>query len=104
MRVKMRTIYASPTKSASPGQEIDLPEAEAAGLVKGGYATLVHGGRAALRPTEPREPEQETEEPEGNQDPDAVSEVQGGQEETATTGDEGERATEPPPRRRKKGA
>lgn len=38
MRVTMRTIYAGPNGQAGPGQEIELPRAEALALVAGGYA------------------------------------------------------------------
>lgn len=41
MRVKMRTSYAGPAGSCAAGGIVDVPEAEAAGLVAGGYAEVV---------------------------------------------------------------
>ena len=41
MRVKMKTIYAGASGTCQPDHIIDLPEAEAKGLVDGGYAVAV---------------------------------------------------------------
>jgi len=41
MRVRMKTQYAGPGGSAGPGVTIDLEEAEANGLIAGGYAEAV---------------------------------------------------------------
>lgn len=41
MKVKLRTIYASPERTAQPGQVIDVSPDEGAELVKGGYASPV---------------------------------------------------------------
>jgi hypothetical protein len=49
MRVKMLTTYAGPAGSCAPGKTIDLPEAQAKGLIDGGYAELV-GETGAEKP------------------------------------------------------
>lgn len=41
MKVKLRTIYASPQRIAFPGTIIDVPDGEAEALVDGNYAELV---------------------------------------------------------------
>jgi hypothetical protein len=41
MRVRMRTIYASPTITIDAGAEGELPDAEAKALIEGGYAERV---------------------------------------------------------------
>lgn len=42
MKVKLKTIYAHPIHgAANPGQMINLPDAEAKGLIAGGYAEVV---------------------------------------------------------------
>ncbi len=41
MRVRMKTQYAGPGGSAGPGSTIDLEDAEANGLIAGGYAEAV---------------------------------------------------------------
>lgn len=41
MRVRLIAIYAGPRGAFAPGTVLDLPDAEAAALVRGGYAALV---------------------------------------------------------------
>lgn len=41
MRVIVHSNYATPTASATPGQQINLPDDEAARLIAGGYASKV---------------------------------------------------------------
>lgn len=48
MRVLMRTQYAGPSGSAAPGGIIDLSEAEAGGLIAGGYAEAVETALAPI--------------------------------------------------------
>lgn len=50
MLVKMRTQYAGPNGTCSPDKVIDLDQAEAQELVKGGYAV----------PFDPNNPDAET--------------------------------------------
>lgn len=46
MKVKMRTYYAGPSGSCGAGATIDLADAEARGLIAGGYATEVETATA----------------------------------------------------------
>ena len=41
MKVILKTQYAGPRGTCSPGAELDLPEDEAAELVHGGFATYL---------------------------------------------------------------
>lgn len=41
MRIKLRTPYASPTRSANPGDEIEVSEEEGRELIDGKYAVRV---------------------------------------------------------------
>lgn len=41
MKIKLRTVYASPTLTASPGDVIELSADEARGLLSGGFAEAV---------------------------------------------------------------
>jgi hypothetical protein len=41
MKIKMRTLLAGPFGNANPGDVIDLPDANGAALVAGGYADAV---------------------------------------------------------------
>lgn len=61
MKVKLRTIYASATRTAYPGQVIEVPEEEGKQLIECRYATPVRehetaavnprrGERAARQP------------------------------------------------------
>ncbi len=78
-RVRMRSNYAGPAGSCSAGGEINLPDAEAKGLIEGGYATEI---AAAVKPApKARKPKAKAE--------------------TATAEPAVERADAPPARRRK---
>ena len=46
MKVRMRTTYAGPRGTAGPGKIIDLPDQEAMGLLKSGYAVPAPAERA----------------------------------------------------------
>jgi hypothetical protein len=41
MRVRVKTVYADPIGSASPGEIIDRPQKQCDELIAGGYAELV---------------------------------------------------------------
>lgn len=41
MRVKLRTVYASPKRTANPGDEIEVSDEEGRVLIEGRYATRV---------------------------------------------------------------
>ncbi len=49
MKIKLRTAYASPKRTADAGSVIELPEDEARELVKEGYAELFGNETAARR-------------------------------------------------------
>jgi hypothetical protein len=54
MRVKMKTLAAGPDGVLRPGQEVDLPTAQAKALIEGGYAEPVGTVQetAAVEPSE----------------------------------------------------
>ncbi len=61
MRVKMKTIYASPRGNASPGQFIELAAKEGLALVAGGFAELdATEATEATQATEATEPTSRT--------------------------------------------
>ena len=41
MKIRMRTIYAGPTGTASPGQVVELADPAAKALIAGGFAVAV---------------------------------------------------------------
>ena len=49
--VKMHTVYAGPLGTCHAGHEIDLPDADAAALVKGKYAEYATASAAPAPPT-----------------------------------------------------
>jgi hypothetical protein len=51
MIVRMRTQYAGATGTVSPGEQVNLPEAEARALIAGGYAEPVEDLIPARRET-----------------------------------------------------
>ncbi len=59
MRIEMKTLYAGPDRTISPGQVVDLPDDEARELIDGGYAVQVgddQGDDEAVDTGEPVEP------------------------------------------------
>lgn len=58
VQIRLRTLYSSPNGSFAAGSVIDVPEAEADGLVSGGYAERLHAPSAreiaVTRPPEAR--------------------------------------------------
>lgn len=48
MQVKMKSILADGTRTALPGQVIEVPDKEGKDLVKGGYADEVKAKKAGV--------------------------------------------------------
>lgn len=77
MRVRMKTLYASPERAVSPDQIADFPPAEAKALIDGGYAVPADADPsegavpATRRARAPKAPKQDPEGPKAPTDPPA---------------------------------
>lgn len=63
MKVKMKTLAAGPEGLYQPGQEVDLPAAQAKALIAGGYAEEVVLADVEQQQKEPAERETAAVEP-----------------------------------------
>ena len=60
VKVRMKTIYAGPDGTCSPGKTIDLSKEEAGDLVKGGYAEYAAAVKSVPKETAVIEPPENT--------------------------------------------